>query len=460
LIKKDYWRIVLMGKIISLLVSILLLTGVFLFLSSDMLESEPPVIEAPDTVYWNLRDELPLKIKDNTGIANYKIFFSGGSEEVLIESVSPSLRGKELDVKIAPPMADLFLKTTNFKVKVVVNDISKWNLLEGNVAQKEINIIADRNKPKLFLLSKSYGIFKGGSVAAVFSAEDENLKELYVEAGDKVFKPFRFQKDGYYAVIIPWSVKDSEFVPKIIALDGAGNKSVMGLEFYNKKIEYRHDKIELKDPFLDGKIADLSVEVGRNPDPDKVARFKFINEEIRNKNEKELYDVARKNLNENDSFTITPFYPLRNGQKVGDFGDYRTFLREGQPVSNSYHLGIDLASTQHASIKASNSGTVIYADFNGIYGNTIMLDHGLGVVSLYSHCSEFRKMVGDVVNVGEEIALTGMTGLALGDHLHFGMLVQGIEVRPQEWMDSDWINKNITVVFNEAKNMIQNKRVN
>jgi murein DD-endopeptidase MepM/ murein hydrolase activator NlpD len=123
-------------------------------------------------------------------------------------------------------------------------------------------------------------------------------------------------------------------------------------------------------------------------------------------------------------------------------------------VRLSYHVGYDLASTKMASIRASNPGTVVYADENGIYGNMPMIDHGLGLYTLYGHCSQILVKEGDHVNAGEVIAKTGTTGLALGDHLHFGMLVQGIEVRPVEWFDGKWIKKFIDNVFREADKII------
>jgi murein DD-endopeptidase MepM/ murein hydrolase activator NlpD len=108
-----------------------------------------------------------------------------------------------------------------------------------------------------------------------------------------------------------------------------------------------------------------------------------------------------------------------------------------------------------AKILTSNSGTVVYADYNGIYGNMPMIDHGLGLYTLYGHCSNILVKTGDEVNAGFSIAQTGKSGLALGDHLHFGILVQGIEVRPEEWMDSKWIRDNVDKIFKSADKIIE-----
>jgi len=154
---------------------------------------------------------------------------------------------------------------------------------------------------------------------------------------------------------------------------------------------------------------------------------------------------------------IKKFYPLRNGAKVASFGDERHYYYKNKEkeISQSYHLGLDLASTKMAMIVTSNSGTVVFDEYNGIYGNMPMIDHGLGLFTLYGHCSNVLVEKGQEVQAGDKIAQTGVSGLALGDHLHFGVLVQGNEVRPEEWMDTKWIRDNIDKVFNEANKIIE-----
>jgi murein DD-endopeptidase MepM/ murein hydrolase activator NlpD len=117
-------------------------------------------------------------------------------------------------------------------------------------------------------------------------------------------------------------------------------------------------------------------------------------------------------------------------------------------------MGYDLASVRHAPIVSSNPATVIYAGYNGIYGNMPLLDHGFGLYTLYGHCSRVLVGEGEHVAAGETIARTGKTGLALGDHLHFGMLVQGVEVLPMDWMKQNWIESHIHRVMKRADRLI------
>ena len=83
------------------------------------------------------------------------------------------------------------------------------------------------------------------------------------------------------------------------------------------------------------------------------------------------------------------------------------------------------------------------AQFFGIYGNTIAIDHGYGLISLYGHLSAFSVKEGDRVQRGQTIAQSGETGLAGGDHLHFSMILQGTQVDAREWWDPHWIHDRI-----------------
>jgi murein DD-endopeptidase MepM/ murein hydrolase activator NlpD len=187
-----------------------------------------------------------------------------------------------------------------------------------------------------------------------------------------------------------------------------------------------------------------------------LEQFRIINEKVRADNEKIIHEVTSKvSKNMVVDFNPEPFYPLVNGQKVADFGDHRIYSYKGEEnVSQAYHMGLDLASVSMGPITSSNGGNVVFSQPNGIYGNLPIIDHGFGLYTLYGHCSEVHVQKGDSAALGQQIAKTGLSGYAMGDHLHFGILVQGIEVRPEEWMDTKWIADNITSVIENAKLII------
>ena len=145
------------------------------------------------------------------------------------------------------------------------------------------------------------------------------------------------------------------------------------------------------------------------------------------------------------------FNQLPNSKVGATFADHREYLMDGEVIDRQYHLGYDLSVTRKHAVPASNSGVVVFAEDLGIYGNTVIVDHGLGVMTLYSHLTSMDVSVGDSVEKKDRLGRTGTTGLAVGDHLHFGVYVQGVPVRPLEWWDAKWIDDNIWYKINYVK---------
>jgi murein DD-endopeptidase MepM/ murein hydrolase activator NlpD len=142
------------------------------------------------------------------------------------------------------------------------------------------------------------------------------------------------------------------------------------------------------------------------------------------------------------------FMRLPKAANRAQFADHRVYKYRGAIIDRQVHLGADLASLQQAPVPAANNGQVVFAGNVGIYGNTVAIEHGLGIFSLYSHLSSITVQVGDKVSKGDNIGRTGTTGLAVGDHLHFGMMVHNTLVNPIEWWDAHWIQNNITQKIN------------
>ena len=134
---------------------------------------------------------------------------------------------------------------------------------------------------------------------------------------------------------------------------------------------------------------------------------------------------------------------MTNSKVEANFADERTYVYQGETIDHAYHLGYDLAVTKKHPVGAANSGIVVFAGDLGIYGNTVVIDHGLGISTLYGHLSSLDVQAGDKVEKKHKIGKTGETGLAGGDHLHFATLIHGVPVLPLEWWDGKWIKDNI-----------------
>ncbi|HKH70192.1 MAG TPA: M23 family metallopeptidase, partial [Vicinamibacterales bacterium] len=185
------------------------------------------------------------------------------------------------------------------------------------------------------------------------------------------------------------------------------------------------------------------------PEGDTLARFLVINGELRRKNNDKIASMTKQTSNEM-LWRGQVFHPFGNTAVEAAFADQRTYVYKGKEVDRQTHLGFDLASFTGTPIVAANRGKVILAEELGIYGNCVIIDHGLGVQSLYAHLSSMDVKAGDMVEKEQQIGRSGMTGMAAGDHLHFTMLVNGTMVNPVEWWDAHWIEDRILRKLREA----------
>jgi murein DD-endopeptidase MepM/ murein hydrolase activator NlpD len=169
--------------------------------------------------------------------------------------------------------------------------------------------------------------------------------------------------------------------------------------------------------------------------------FNYVNGQMRDDNFRTLQTICQKSSPK--KLWEGTFLRMPRGQPMALFGDKRTYMVGGNAVANSLHLGVDLASTAHAVIEAANDGIVVFTGVLGIYGNSVVIDHGQGLFSLYGHLSTINTAAGKAVKKQEAIGHSGISGLAGGDHLHFSILAGGQFVNPQEWWDPHWIKDNI-----------------
>lgn len=422
---------------------------------SPTFEREDPIVTVSHDAFWNFKEPIRVTVEDQSGLKSFKATLSTPHDEWIVSEVNAPSAETKKTFEILPPKGVRRVEATSVTLTLTAIDNSLWGLFMGNKTKQEYNLVIDQRRPTLSIIANSYKIQKGGSAVVVFKASDANLESLKVETSyGKTFIPQPFVKEGYYASLVAWPVQQESFTAVVVARDKAGNETKSTVPFRLKDHAYRVSNIELSDAFLDGKIAELANEYEQTEGVDeRLEQFRIINEKVRADNEAIIHKVTSKVSNAMvTNFAPVPFYPLVNGQKVADFGDHRIYSYKGQEnVSQAYHMGLDLASVQMGPIRTSNPGKVVYSQPNGIYGNLPIVDHGFGLFTLYGHCSEVHVQEGDKASTNQQIAKTGLSGYAMGDHLHFGILVQGIEVRPEEWMDTKWIYDNITSVLESAK---------
>ena len=233
----------------------------------------------------------------------------------------------------------------------------------------------------------------------------------------------------------PWDVS-ADAVPVAFTRNGAGTEvtATFWTKIFPKR--FRESTINLTDKNMGKVVGELDPE-GSGP---LVDRFLKLNRELRRSNGQQLYEM-RKNT-ELKILWSGAFIPVK-GTRESFFADKRSYVYNGRKVDEQVHLGYDLAQTQNSPVKSANSGRVIFADRLGLYGNCVVIDHGYTLQSLYGHMSKILVKPGDMVGKEQQIGISGATGMAFGDHVHFSMLIAGYQVDPKEWWDDHWIKDRI-----------------
>lgn len=416
-------------------------------------ERNAPVANVPQTFVWNTKMPLKFSITDEVGIKSYKVSVVEQTRQTTLVDVTLEKPVKVLDLNLSYPR-DAFIPSSNAVVAIHAKDNSLWNWFSGNDISVNVPLLVDNAPPQVRILSSSQSISKGGVATVIFSAiDDTKVVSTWVETDDgSAFATQPLDINKTYVALVPWNIKMPAFGAKVCAKDFAGNITKMPIGILAKDVLYKNTTIKLTANLVDEKMSHLCQNTPNGAITDPLECFKYVNNTLRAKNEEVIKKVTQRiGTSAVSGFFTEPFLPITKASVVGSFGDHRTFELDGQIISESYHMGIDFASIKEAPISAPNNGVVLFAGDNGIYGNMLVIYHGLGLSTLYGHCSSIAVKEGDVVKKGQIVAHTGSTGLAFGDHLHYGIIVQGVPVRPVEWLDAKWINNNVTLMFKQAK---------
>jgi murein DD-endopeptidase MepM/ murein hydrolase activator NlpD len=427
------------GSVITRLVAALVvlgLAGLAFLLFRDM---TPPVVSlTPAAGPVSQATEFSLKIEDQgSGLRHLAIAAVQNGKTTPLASLD--LAGeRELTKPFTLP--EKTLSEGPFTLEIAATDASFSNFFQGRTAEISAQFTLDSRAPILQVESLAHNLNQGGAGLTVFSA-NEDLGRSGVKVGDLFFAGYRLP-DGRYACFFafPYYLPKDEFKPVLYAQDVAGNIRSRELPYHPTAKNFRQDRITISDSFLNDKMPQFEKDY---PGETNLNIFLKVNREMRQRDASELGRLAAASAPEM-LWDGRAFLRMKNAAPKAGFGDERDYYYNGEKIDHQTHLGVDLASLQNAPVEASNSGKVVRTGFYGIYGNSIVIDHGLGLQTLYSHLSEIGVEPGQMVQKGEVIGKTGATGMAGGDHLHFGVLVGGLPVSPIEWWDQHWIEDNVT----------------
>jgi hypothetical protein len=422
-------------KLVLVVVILLVVSAAVFFVS----RSATPVLELPAAL-TSIGQATPVSVKvfDAHGVRSVRASIEqNGTRYPVFESAQPST--------VAETSVDFTagLKSTPQlqagKAKLIVEATSNDLMRKTGKVERDVTVVTQ--PPSVTADSEQHYLYLGMADLATFSVSG-SWTEAGVRVGDQTFRawPMPGGKPGMFSLYaFAWNMP-LDTAPMVYAGNGTGSDVTSPLvAIFPKKEQPRyttHD-LQLSDAFVQKVVNELDP----NGSGDMIARFVKINNEMRKANNQTLSDLRLKTA---DKFLWSRvFIRQPHSQAEANFADLRNYIYQGKKVDQQVHLGYDLAVTQHVGVEASNDGKVVYAAPLGIYGNCIVVDHGYGLQTIYGHLSHIDVHEGDMVKQGQVMGLSGMTGMAGGDHIHFAMQLDGVQIDPKEWWDPHWIQDHI-----------------
>ncbi len=424
----------------SIIILLALGAGSFLVFKDTV----PPTIAiSPDTVDIGKATQITIDVADpGSGLKSLKITAIQGDKRIPL--VTKSFPGGVMSTQEIIAMDKGEIKEGDFTIEVTSSDASIYPFGEAGISTAQKSYTFDATPPRIFIQSHTNNLNQGGAGFLIY-ALSEIAETTGIRVGNRFFpaylQPGGNGKNVYYCLFTdPWDTPPAEFKPFIEASDKAGNSAKRSFNYFVNARTFRKDRINLSDSFMEKTIPEFQGLVKNEGTP--LDQYLYINNDIRKDNRAQLVKFSRQTSPV--MLWSGTFKRLPNAANRARFADARDYMYQGKKVDSQTHLGLDLASLKHAPVPAGNDGKIVYADVLGIYGNVVVIDHGLGLQTLYAHLSSMAVNQGDVVAKGDIIGNTGTTGLAGGDHLHYGVIIAGVPVQPIEWWDATWIKNNIT----------------
>jgi murein DD-endopeptidase MepM/ murein hydrolase activator NlpD len=310
-------------------------------------------------------------------------------------------------------------------------------------------VTLDLTPPTLDLLAATQYLRQGGGGLVVYRAKGATRTGVNVGGISFPGFPVGPTDTGTHVALIAVPYHFPVASPIVLtAHDEAGNSASRSVASEIRPRKFPRDSVDIKEEFLQRKLPELLPERTSVPPDQLLEAFLVVNRDKRRQAEETKRTVSTKT--EAKALWHGVFLQPKNTKVFSNFAETRSYRFRGQDVDTQVHFGYDLASVKESAVPAANSGTVVFAGPLTIYGNTVILDHGLGLQTLYAHLSRIEVQEGHTVEKGRELGRTGSSGLAIGDHLHYEVLIHGISVTPLEWWDIRWIRDHILKPLREA----------
>ena len=427
-----------MKTVIAAVILLILIAPILILF---LLSSTPQMAFEPQPSVIGAATPLKLRISDPHGVRHVGAYLEqNGTRYAVYDSSAPSRRFLFWTSRQQPQEHSFTAGTKNAQGlkdgKAMLIATATSNDLRGTAATETREVTVVTRPPSLTPDGAQHYINQGGSELVTFSVAGY-WTAAGVKSGKYTFRSFPLpgSQDRLSLFAYPWDLP-ADVAPVVFASNPAGNDVTGHFWFKVFPKKFRKRDLVLDDAFIQ-KVVD---EIDPNGSGDTLTRFLKINSEGRKKNNQTLADLR---LKTEERFLWSGPFLRQEAKDESMFADVRSYIYKGKKVDEQVHLGYDLSNVKNTPILAANDGRVVYADRLGIYGNCIVVDHGYGLQTIYGHLSQIQVKPGDMVKKAQKMGLSGATGMAGGDHLHFSMQVDGVQVDPKEWWDEHWIHDRI-----------------
>jgi len=431
------------GFYLAIFLAVSIIGSLYWLYFADYLEREKPAITLnQEIIAIGKQKNIGITFSDQkSGLSNLKVeIVQDNKSQILAVDNIPSRGNKQKVLQLTVDTAALKLHDGPATINITAEDFALFR----NQTILPIAVQIDTVPPQIFILNQVNYVNQGGTGLITYRiSKPAVVNGVYVNdlfnSGYALTIGNKSTYAAFFAVPLDASKAKTSFT--IFARDDAGNEAKVTLPCVIREKKFRIDKMSLNENFLQQKMPEFQAVIPALKDKSISEVFIYVNSQMRNDNFQTIQTICQKSASQ--KLWKGTFLRMRNAATMALFGDKRYYTVDSKTVAESLHIGVDLASNANAVIEAANNGVVVFTGTLGIYGNTVIIDHGLGLFSLYGHLSSIETAIGKNVKKEELIGHSGLSGLAGGDHLHFSIIVGRQFVNPMEWWDSHWIEDNI-----------------
>lgn len=425
-------------------------------LSASFIESAPPQITWHDEPRGLGAEPAVLAVNaqdQGSGLDEIivRILQNNKPTELMRRSFgTATVHDETLEVSVNPKA--LGLREGNAEVQVLAFDKSLWN--NGSQLSKivEINYL----KPQITALTPQQNGVLGGSELVFYKVMGKTPAVQGVLSQGSVYPGFpasgwdpKFKSKGSVYVAfypIPASFDDSRDTMELTARDSLGNSAQARFNYRIKRRRWSSFRAALSEESARAMRETLLAYAQREkvpvkPSGDLASDLKTLLKALA-LSDAGFIDTA---LSEPSAERLwrDAFLPPVTSAPNNSMGDQRAVVVGTTEVVRGAATGVRFPVSKRSPVVASNGGKVVFIGELGLLGNSIVIDHGFGLATIYGHLSTVKVQRGLAVARGQEIGQTGTSGFAQSEEVYFEMRLHGQPVSPNEWWDQSWVTDHV-----------------